>query len=456
MATKMIAPRPGEGVEELTVVTWLKNEGDDVAEMESVVEVETDKVVTEIPSPAAGKLLKIYVPAGDVVKVGDPLALIGAEGEEDSADAEPAQQNAQAAEAPAGDDAKTLTEPKTDPDADAVAAATETPQAEETGIDPTHSAQQAASQAQSQDAQQGDLGFISPLVRKIAEERKIDLSKVKGSGKGGRITKADLEAYIEQPAPETKPEKTASPEKQVPEKAGPAAAREGEFIPHTPWRRQIAERMVNSVHTSPQVLTVMEADLSKVLAHRKAHKADYERQGVNLTLTAYFIKAIADALAANPRVNAAWEDDGLRLFPSINIGMAVALGEGGLIVPVIRDAQTLSLLGIAEAVNDLATRARGKKLQPAEVRDGTFTITNHGTGGSLFAMPIINQPQLAILGVGKMEKRAVVVTDADGNDSIAIRPMVYLSLVFDHRALDGESADIFLAKIKEVLEGNWN
>jgi 2-oxoglutarate dehydrogenase E2 component (dihydrolipoamide succinyltransferase) len=213
--------------------------------------------------------------------------------------------------------------------------------------------------------------------------------------------------------------------------------------------------MVDSVHTSPHVLTVMEVDMTRVLAHRKANKDKYAADGVNLTLTAYFVAALAKALGNHKIVNATWTDEGIFAYSDVNIGMAVALGEGGLIVPVIKQAQNLSLKGIASQVNNLAERARNKKLKPDEVRDGTFTLTNHGTAGSLFAMPIINQPQLGILGTGAMQKRAVVITDENGNDSIAIRPMVYLSLVFDHRAIDGESGDNFLADVKKTLE-NWS
>ena len=209
-------------------------------------------------------------------------------------------------------------------------------------------------------------------------------------------------------------------------------------------RRQIAERMVNSQHTSPHVLTVMEADLSKVLAHRAANKAAFAAQGVNLTLTAYFCSAIVSGLKTCPDVNSSWTDEGIQRYRAINLGMATSLGEEGLIVPVIKDADLLSLQGLAQKINDLSARARGKKLLPDEVKGGTFTLTNHGSGGSLFASPIIFQPQAAILGTGMMQKRAVVVTDASGNDAIAIRPMIYLSLVFDHRILDGVTGDRFL------------
>jgi 2-oxoglutarate dehydrogenase E2 component (dihydrolipoamide succinyltransferase) len=220
------------------------------------------------------------------------------------------------------------------------------------------------------------------------------------------------------------------------------------IIPHTSIRRAIAEHMVFSRQVAPQVTTVMEADLSRIVAHRAANQAVFARDGVRLTYTAYFVAASVAALKAFPLVNASWSEEGIRVHPAIHIGLATSLGEEGLIVPVIKDVDGLSLLGIARAVNDLSDRARAKKLQPEEVKGGTFTITNHGTSGSLFATPIINQPQCAILGVGLIQKRAVVV-----NDAIAIRPMAYLSLTFDHRLLDGASGDWFLAKVKESLEG---
>ena len=212
--------------------------------------------------------------------------------------------------------------------------------------------------------------------------------------------------------------------------------------------------MLQSRDTSPHVLTVMEADMSRVAAHRTANKASFLADGVNLTYTAYFISAIAAGLKTYPLVNASWTDEGILLHPEINVGMATSLGEEGLIVPVLKRADELSLLGIARAVNDLSERARTKKLLPEEVRGGTFTLTNHGISGSLFAMPIINQPQVGILGVGAIQKRAVVITDAVGNDAIAILPMVYLSFVFDHRILDGASADAFLGKVRKTLE-DW-
>ena len=429
MATKLIAPRPGEGVEELTVVAWLKQVGDTVEEFESVVELETDKVVTEFPSPISGTLLRIDVAAGDSVKVGEVMGLIGEAGESlEEVTEEPAQVH-QVEATPAEVVEKEIS---------VVAEQEESVVAEKQATRST---------------------FLSPLVRKMLEEHELDPDQIDGTGSGGRITKQDVEAYLASPkkeaprAPEPKPELK---EKQVqPAKAAPVPTDiPGTLIPHSSTRKQIAARMVDSVLTSPHVLTVMEVDMSRVLAHRKANKAKFAEDGVNLTLTAYFVAAMAKALSEHKIVNATWTDEGIFTFSDVNIGMAVALGEGGLIVPVIKQAQNLSLKGIASQVNDLAERARSKKLNPDDVRGGTFTLTNHGTAGSLFAMPIINQPQLGILGTGAMQKRAVVITDENGNDSIAIRPMVYLSLVFDHRAIDGESGDNFLANVKKILE-NW-
>lgn len=430
MATKLIAPRPGEGVEELTVVAWLKQVGDHVEEFDSVVELETDKVVTEFPSPISGTLLRIDVAAGASVLVGEVMGLIGDPGDSLDEEAKEPASVPQAEEAPA----EVVEQEKP------VVVEQEKPVVAEKPASKT--------------------SFLSPLVRKILDEHQLDPDQIQGTGSGGRLTKQDVEAYLASPTKEVQkaPEpKTEVKDKPVqPAKAAPVPTDiPGVLIPHTSTRKQIAARMVDSVLTSPHVLTVMEVDMSRVLAHRKANKAKFADDGVNLTLTAYFVAALAKALSEHKIVNATWTDEGVFTFTDVNIGMAVALGEGGLIVPVIKQVQNLSLKGIASQINSLAERARGKKLSPDEVRGGTFTLTNHGTAGSLFAMPIINQPQLGILGTGAMQKRAIVITDENGNDSIAIRPMVYLSLVFDHRAIDGESGDNFLAEVKRTLE-NWS
>ncbi|MEZ0395833.1 MAG: dihydrolipoamide acetyltransferase family protein [Anaerolineales bacterium] len=432
MATKFLVPRLGEGVDEVTIVKWLKREGEPVQELEPLVEVETDKVVTEVPSPASGVLLKIEIAENTPARVGQVMAWIG-----------------QAGEAVAGGQSSVFSGQLS----------VFSGQSPVVGDEKSSALEEAASKVEGQEADavtdsrtqtdvsavSAQVGFLSPVVRKIAAEHGIDLSQVRGTGLGGRITKQDVLDYL----------KSRKSQAERPKPIAPPAPEAGTLIPHTTIRRQIAERMVASKRISPHVLTVMEADMSRVLAHRAAHKAEFARQGVNLTFTAYFIAAIAEALKANPLVNSTWTDEGLILHREVNIGMAVALGEEGLIVPVIKQADHLSLLGVGRAVNDLAERARTKRLQPDEVRGATFTLTNHGTAGSLFAMPIISQPQCGILGTGTIQKRPVVVTDAEGNDALAIRPMVYLSFVFDHRILDGAGADAFLGKVKEVLEG-WH
>jgi 2-oxoglutarate dehydrogenase E2 component (dihydrolipoamide succinyltransferase) len=318
------------------------------------------------------------------------------------------------------------------------------------------------------------LGFISPVVARIAGENNVDLTQVPGTGRNGRITKKDILAYLESHKPAAPWEEPASGELFRPTeevfgakpavKARPAApvipsAKPGTVVPLNSVRTAIAEHMVRSKRTSPHVTTVMEAGMSRVVAHRQANKPAYARDGVKLTYSAYFAVATVEALKAVPMANSSFSDDGIILHPSVNLGMAVSLGEQGLIVPVIKNAEQISLRGMAMAIDDLATRARARKLEPDEVAGGTFTITNHGVSGSLFATPIINQPQCGILGVGIMQKRVVVVeTPAPGGgvaDSIAIRPMVYLTLTFDHRILDGAVADAFLGTVVDKLE-TWS
>jgi 2-oxoisovalerate dehydrogenase E2 component (dihydrolipoyl transacylase) len=411
MATKVLVPSLGEGVEELTIVKWLKNEGDPVRELEPLVEVETDKVVTEIPSPATGTLLRIVIATNTSAQVGEAMAWIGQPGES----------------IPVSGGAVSSPSVTSNSVAKGAAATAEGLYVSPIGDTGSH------------DTGARKTGFLSPVVRKIAAEKNVDLSIVRGTGLNGRITKQDVLAYLEHPT-------------TVEVNPLPGVGTRGALLPVTTIRRQIAERMQLSKQVSPHVLTVMEADMSRVVAHRLASQAAFTADSVHLTYTAYFLAALAAALKTQPLVNSSWTENGIQLHDEINIGMATSLGEEGLIVPVLRRADELSLLGIARAVNDLAERSRNKKLRPEEVRDGTFTLTNHGIGGSLFAMPIINQPQCGILGVGALKKRAVVVSDAAGNDALAIRPMLYLSFVFDHRILDGASADAFLAEVKATLE----
>ncbi|MEK7326557.1 MAG: dihydrolipoamide acetyltransferase family protein [Chloroflexota bacterium] len=455
MPTKIIMPQLGESVVEGTVSKWLKNEGEAVKEFEPIMEVTTDKVDTEVTAIANGVLLKILIPDGTTVTAGTLLGWIGQSGEALPADVGglPTLAHAPAAHTPSPPPAQT-------------------PAARE-------------------------LGFISPVVAKLAAEHNVDLQQVKGTGASGRITKKDVLAFVAAKPPEglrstseqggaSKPsggseelapwEKPGDgdlfrpPELQMVTGAGASPAPTPEivgaglapaqmpalagdsFMPLTNIRKSIAEHMVRSKQASPHVTTVFEIDMSKVAAHREANKAQFARDGLNLTFTAYFVAASASALKAFPMVNSSFADDKIVLKRDVNIGVAVSLGEEGLIVPVVKQADEKSLLGLARVVNDLANRARAKQLKPDEVQGGTFTITNHGVSGSLFATPIINQPQCAILGVGMIQKRVVVTS----GDAIAIRPMCYISLTFDHRILDGALADYFVAKVKEILEGWGN
>jgi 2-oxoglutarate dehydrogenase E2 component (dihydrolipoamide succinyltransferase) len=411
MATKVLVPRLGEGVDEVTITKWLKQVGDSVNEFEPLLEVESDKVTVEVPAPASGVILKIKIEEGQVAKVGELLAVIGAAGESVEVSKESKVESVVLSESKGQ---KSEPEPST------------------FDLRPLTNSRPAT-----------DLGFISPVVAKIAAEHGVNLSQVPGTGLNGRITKNDVLSYVE--GQKSKVETRApQPANLQPENLTPDT-----FIKHTAMRKSIAAHMVESKHTSPHVLTVMEADMSRVVKHRAANKALFEKDGVNLTFTAYFMTAIVAGLKAYPLVNSSWSDEGVLIHRAINVGMAASLAEEGLIVPVIKGADNLSLLAMARSVNDLANRARNKKLQPDEVKGGTFTLTNHGVSGSLFAFPVINQPQCGILGVGAMQKRVIVIDDA-----IAIRPMVYLSFVFDHRILDGASADWFLTKVKETLE-NW-
>ena len=427
MSTQVIMPQLGESVVEGKISRWLKQVGDQVALYEPILEVETDKVTTEVTAAGEGTVLKLLFNEGDVVKAGTPIAVIGAA---EQAVAEPA--SVTHAAAPASNGAK----------------------------------------------HNGSSARISPVVARIAAEHHIDVAHISGTGEGGRVTKKDILAYIERQSParpnveqklepweqpglgelfRPSEEVYAKPQAETSAKpiihSVPTASLVDEVVPLTNIRKAIADHMVLSKHTSPHVTTIFEVDLSKVVAHRNANKAVFERDGANLTFTSYFAAATIAALKTYPLVNSSWSDNGIVVHRTINLGLAVSLGEDGLIVPVIKHADALNLLGLARVVNDLADRARRKQLKPDEVQSGTFTITNHGTSGSLFATPVINQPQCGILGVGQIQKRVVVVTH-NGVDAIAIKPMVYLGLTFDHRILDGNSADNFVAAIKQMLE-NW-
>jgi 2-oxoglutarate dehydrogenase E2 component (dihydrolipoamide succinyltransferase) len=436
MPSQVLMPQLGESVIEGTISKWLVTEGSKVNEFDPLVEVNTDKVDTEIPSPTSGIVLKILVAEDEVVEVGTNLAWIGKPGDE------------------IPDKPLAITEPAIE-----VSAGDEQAIEIKSLVDSSHTA--------TSPGRDQNLGFISPVVAKIASEQSVDLTLVNGTGQGGRITKKDILMYLEsrEKIPSDKylsiPDEATVLQTAIPAKefAEPdlkdslqpnSTPQLSEVVSLTPVRRAIAEHMVHSKQTSPHVTTVMEANMGKVVTHREQNKATFANNNVKLTFTAYFIAASIIALKAYPIVNSSWSDAGIILHREINIGMATSMGESGLIVPVIKNSDTLSLLGIARTVNDLADRARSKQLNPDEVQGGTFTITNHGISGSLFATPIINQPQCSILGVGAIQKRVVVIEDA-----IAIRPMVYLSLTFDHRILDGAVADHYLSKVVESLE-NWS
>lgn len=423
MATKVIMPEMGEGVVEGTISRWLKTVGEAVDQYEPLLEIETDKVTTEATAEEAGTLLEILIPEGQTVDVGTVLAYIGQPGD---------------------------TPPKNG----------SAPQAKEEAAPPQpEPSPTTTTTAVSSSKPQRYTGRISPVVGRIAAEHEVDLNLVTGTGRDGRITKKDILAFVEQrgkqPEPAPKPEPLTAtsdkPESQpvpTPTPAAQPTAVPGEIVPLTNMRRAIAEHMVRSKQTSPHVTTVFEFDFTAVAKHRAAHKAQFARDGANLTFTAYIVAATVQALKQHPMVNSSWAEDGIALKKQINIGMAAAIDDG-LIVPVIKGADGMNLLGLARTINDLTERARHKQLQPAEVQGGTFSITNHGTSGSLFATPIINQPQCGILGVGKIEKRVKVI-----NDALAIRPLAYVSFTFDHRILDGKTADDFVSSIKQVIE-NW-
>jgi 2-oxoglutarate dehydrogenase E2 component (dihydrolipoamide succinyltransferase) len=514
-------PQLGESVVEGTVSRWLKQEGDAVQAYEPLLEISTDKVETEIPAPAAGVLVQIVVAEGQTVGKGTLLGVIG---EAMPVTLQPLTPDPSPTQAGRGEKERESVGARL---ASPAANITDTPS-------PTH--------------ENGHAPFVTPVVAWMAAEYSIDLSRIQGSGRGGRVTRKDVEGYLRQPlTPDPSPSgrgekdtfvgaRLASPaenpssatriaepqpdhadnlppwerpgsgdlfkpsveygEKPLTPNPSPTQAGRGEqdtfvgarlaspaeisvstspthpdtsaarlhpiesipqvaddeLIPISPMRRSIAEHMTRSVKTSPHVTTVFEMDLSAVVAHREAHKAEFAAQGVNLTFTAYFAAVAIEALRAVPVMNATWMDDAIRQFRTVHLGIAVSVADG-LIVPVIRNAGDLNLLGLARAVNDMANRARNKAIKPDETQNGTFTITNHGVGGSLFATPIINQPQTGIMGVGVIEKRVKVITDERGNDMLAIRPCCYVSLTFDHRTADGALGDAFLLVVKRRLEG---
>lgn len=522
MAIEVKVPDLGEGVEDATISRWRVAEGDTVRAGDVLLELATDKVDTEVPAPADGTVLKILRTEGELVAVGEVLAILGEPGEE-------------VPEPKAGEPA--VTEP-------AAEAPTQAPPRGDTSAPPSGATAAPPS---------GEVK-ATPVARRMAEEEGVPLAEVQGSGPGGQITKADVERYLAQrqetaapaargplpdefadvaslavrrvaadfnvnlrevagdrplssltrydvlayvakhkgldylptaprypgpdevalaaptrpaPRPEAPPAEAPTPSARPQAERPAATPTVGEdeiFVPHTRMRKLVAQNTARSAFTAPHVTTMWDVDMSAVLAHRRAHKDEYARRGVNLTVTAYLVKAMVAGVRAVPAANATWTDEGIIIKRRVHVGMAVALppdeyGLGGLIVPVIRDVEDLSLEGIARRVNDLAQRARAGQLKAEELQGGTITLTNYGTSGSRFQTPIIVQPQVAILGVGAIEKRPVVISrghplEPNPGDSLAFLPMTTLALSYDHRVLDGATADAFCKAVKDALE-NW-
>jgi pyruvate dehydrogenase E2 component (dihydrolipoamide acetyltransferase) len=442
--TEVTLPALGESVTEGTVTQWLKAVGDDVAVDEPLLEISTDKVDTEIPSPVAGKLLEIRAEEDETVEVGAVLAVIGAEG---AAPAEKAPEP-EAKPAPEAEKApEPEPEPEKTPEPEPAAKQAPTPEPAQ----PETQASPAAAPAESSDSN-GD-SYVTPIVRKLAKQHGVDLAALSGTGVGGRIRKQDVldaAAAAEKPA---EPAPAAAAASAPAPSADPSPLR-GKTEKVTRLRRTIATRMVQSLQGSAQLTQVHEVDVTEVARLRALHKGAFlEREGVKLTFLPFFAKAAVEALKSYPKVNSALDlDAGTITYPAgEHLGIAVDT-ERGLIVPTIRDAGDLSIAGLARKIADAAERTRTNKITPDELSGATFTITNLGSNGALFDTPIINQPQVAILGVGAVVKRPVVVTDAHGSDSISVRSMAYLALTYDHRIVDGADAGRFLTAMKQRLE----
>lgn len=410
-------PQMGESIFEGTITKWLKKPGDKVQRDEPLFEISTDKVDAEIPAPASGTLQEIKVSEGNTVQVNTVVGVIG-----DGSGAPPSAPAKAAAPAPAAP-ASTKKETLVPPPAPAA-----TPREDEEDSDVRS----------------------SPLVRKLAREHNVDLARVSGTGTGGRVTKQDVLDFVEHraAAPVATP---ASPQASAP---APAVI-PGDLVPMSKMRKIIAQRMIESRRTSAHVHCMFEVDMTRIVNLRNQLKNGFEqRYGARLTFMPFFVRAAIIALQQYPIVNSSLEGDSVRYHKHVNTGIAVAL-DWGLIVPVLKNADELNFLGLQRGISDLGERARSKKLVPADVEGATFTITNPGQFGAVFGLPIINQPNVAIMGVGGITKQPMVITDKDGTDSIAIRSVVHLTLGYDHRIIDGAMADQFMAVVKKTLE-NWS
>ena len=479
MPTNVIMPQMGESIAEGTLTKWLKKPGDAVKRDEPLFEISTDKVDAEIPSPGTGTLLEILVPEGQTVPINTVVARLGEAGEKTETQTQPP-----AAEVSSkGEEGKAAAAPAAPP---APPAAPAPAPSQQSSPPSSSSAPPRPGESQEELLKRRS----SPVVRAIAEEKGVDISQIPGTGISGRVTKADIEGFLASgpgpraaasaPAPAAAAAAPPRPSAEAPAPAvlaarpaeAPVPARapapsptalafpSGSSVtvePMSAMRRKIAQRMVESKQTSAHVTTVFEVDYSSIAKLRNRVKARFEQQyGTKLSYLPFLLRAAVAALKARPLVNASIVGDDVIYHREVNLGIAVAL-DWGLIVPVIRRADDLSLVGLARAANDLAARARAKKLVPDEVAGGTFTVTNHGSFGSLFATPVINQPQVAIMGVGAIEKRAKVVEMPDGSDSLAIKTMGFVALTFDHRLIDGAEGDAFVNVVKATLEkGTWS
>jgi pyruvate dehydrogenase E2 component (dihydrolipoamide acetyltransferase) len=419
MPTDVVMPQMGESIFEGTITKWLKKTGDKVQRDEPLFEISTDKVDAEIPAPASGVLQEIKVSEGNTVQVNTVVGVIG-DGSGASASA-PAKA---AAPTPAP-------------------ASPASPKKEASAPPPAPSA------PVPEDEEDSDVRS-SPLVRKLAREHNVDLAKVNGTGTGGRVTKQDVLGFVEHrttaPVTAPAPGQTSAP--------APAVIA-GDLVPMSQMRKIIAQRMIESRRTSAHVHCMFEVDMTRIVNLRNKLKNGFEqRHGARLTFMPFFVRAAIIALQQYPIVNSSLEGDNIRYHKHVNAGIAVAL-DRGLIVPVLKNADELNFLGLQRGITDLGERARSKKLLPADVEGATFTITNPGQFGAVFGLPIINQPNVAIMGVGGITKQPLVITDKDGTDSIAIRSVVHLTLGYDHRIIDGAVADQFMAAVKKALE-NWS
>ena len=459
-AVDVVMPQMGVSVSEGTITKWLKSEGEAIAADESLLEISTDKVDTEVPSPASGVLQQILAQEGETVAVGTKIAVIAPEGAEVEAEAPPeppTQQAAQEAEEASGAEGEGPAAEKTEEAATPAPAPAQAP-------DP---APAPVAEAKDDNGRR-EAKFVSPVVARIAAEHNVDVASVEGTGRGGRVTKKDILGYIESgeaaqaPAPAEAPPEAPAPAPQA--QAAPAAApapaqaQEGENVePMSAMRKGIAEHMRRSLDTSAHVTSSIEVDMTKIAALRQRLKKDWAGSyGVNPTFLAFVARAVVDTLKDYPWINGEIRGDSIVTRNYVNLGFAVELADGkGLIVPVVRNAETLNLLGMAKAIADIAQRARDKQLLPDDVQGGTFTITNPGGYGTFHGTPVISQPQAAILGTYAVVKRPWVVEDEDGQDAIAIRSMMNVTLTYDHRLVDGALAGRFLRDLRERLQ-SWD